>query len=75
MTMNKSTRKTIRKIQVILLAIDSGQKVFFNIAQFESKGLTYSTRNWGTDSAGNKVVIDHTHHLTDKGKQFANIII
>ena len=73
--MNKATRKTIQKIQAVLLAIGSGQKVFFNIAQFESKGLTYSTRNWGFDSAGNKTVINHTHHLTDKGKQFANVIV
>ena len=73
--MTNETRNTIRKIQTTLTKIDNGVKVFFNIAQFESLGLVYSTKVHGKDSSGNDTVICHKWHLTPKAKQYIKIAI
>ena len=73
--MNKEHIKIIRETQRILDAINQNIPVFFNIAQYEKLGLTYSTKKWGTNPSGNKVVVGHKHHLTDKGKRTLNTMI
>lgn len=47
------------------------EKFFFNLTQYEiTYKLIYSRKKWAVNAVGNKVVIGHTYHLTEKGKQF-----
>lgn len=73
--MTSEIKKTIRKLQATLIQIDQGVKVFFNIAQFEKMGLTLSTKIWGHDSTGNKVVVGNKHLLTPKGKKYIEVMV
>lgn len=73
--MDAATRNTIRTIQATLIKIDSGVPVFFNITQYENMGLVYSTQKHGNDVYGNKTVIGHKWHLTEKAKQYIKVAV
>lgn len=73
--MNNEDLQAIRKTQNTLLQISLGHKVFFNITNYEKLGLTTSRKVWGTASNGNKEVIRHTHHLTEKGERVLNTLV
>jgi len=67
--------KIIRETQATLLEISQGNKVFFNIAQYKALGLTYSTKVWYTSARGTREVLEHKHHLTNKGQQILNVVL
>jgi len=73
--MTNSQKKTIRRVQAILIRIQNGEKPFFNVTQFENLGLVVSKKVWGTDVWGNKFEVGHTFHLTNKAKQYIKISI
>lgn len=73
--MTPSEKEQIRKIQAVLLSIDSGTPKFFNVAQYEKMGLVVSKTKWGTDLKGNKTDKGHTFHLTEKAKRYLNLAI
>jgi len=58
-----------------LIAIDNQTPVFFNIAQYQKHGLTFSRKVWYKNSAGNDEVLKHTHHLTARAKQYIKVIV
>jgi len=68
--------KNIRKIQAVLTKVSQGINVFFNITQYENRmGIVRSAKKWGTDSAGNKVVIGTNWYVTEKGQRILDIAI
>lgn len=67
--------KIIRETQRVLASIDSGIEVFFNITQYTNLGLIRSRNHYGKDTAGNKIRIRTTYHLTDKGKRILNTLV
>lgn len=73
--LDEKTKKTIRELQVVLLMIQEGQKVFFNVVNYTKMGLIKERGVYGNDSSGNRVKIRTDHYLTEKGKRIANTII
>lgn len=73
--MTTKEKQSIRKVQSVLLSIKNGTPKFFNVVQYENLGLVKSVKNWGTDSSGNKVVIDHSFQLTEKGNMYLNTVV
>jgi hypothetical protein len=73
--LDEKTKKTIRKLQVVLLKIQEGQQVFFNVVNYTKMGLIKGRDVYGKDSSGNRVKIRTDHYLTEKGKRIANTII
>lgn len=65
----------IRAIQSILQSIDKGVNVFFNVANYEKLGLITTKKKYTVNSAGNKVVIGFSFHLTEKSKRYLNIVL
>ena len=73
--MRKKDKVKMREIIAVLQRIDNGEKVFFNIAQYERFGLITARKKWGINAVGNKVEMGYTFHLTDKARRFLSVII
>ena len=73
--MTKAEKAYIRKIVATLTRIDNGEKVFFNISQYERLGLIKRNNKFGLSNVGNKVQRGYTYHLTDKARKYLNVII
>ena len=71
----KEEKEDARKLQATLTRIACGDKFFFNITQFKNAGLIYGRDHYGTNSAGNRERMYTTWHLTEKAKQFLNVVI
>jgi len=72
---NPVLRKKIKEVQNILLKIDNGQDVFFNISQYEQLGLVKRRRTWGLDPWGNRACLSVKFYLTNKAKRYLNLVI
>ena len=73
--MDAKTKATIRKLQATLILIDTNQPVAFDITFFMNKGLIKSRDHYKNNAYGQKVRVKTTYSLTDKAKQYINIII
>ena len=73
--MTNDQRLQIRKVQSILLSIDSGTPKFFNISKFKELGLIVINKKWGVDSSGNKAEVGHSFQLTPKAKMYLNVVV
>lgn len=73
--MNPEQIKIIRKTQAVLLSIDSGNPVVFNVIQYENLGLINARKIWKKDAYGNQVSVGHTYSLTNKGRRILNTTV
>jgi len=67
-------KQNIRKLQATLLKIDQKIPVFFNITDFQKRGLVKGKGEY-TTHMGKRTKIKTTWHLTAKGKVFLNVVI
>lgn len=74
-TLTKKDKSAIKKIQSVLFKIDTKQKVFFNIVQYQKMGLVRGRNKHYKDSSGNKQWLTTNWFLTDKGKQILNTML
>ena len=73
--MTEADKVKIREIIATLQRIDNGEKVFFNISQYERLGLITIRKKWEINNVGNKVQRGQTYHLTDKARKYLNVIV
>ena len=73
--MISETKKIIRKLQANLIRINNKERFFFNISQYKNLGLIKERNVYGIDSTGNKVRIKTNYLLTEKAKQYINVIV
>ena len=74
-TLTKENKLAIKKVQSVLFKIDTKQKVFFNIVEYQKMGLVKGRNKYYKDSSGNKQRLTINWFLTDKGKQILNTIL
>jgi hypothetical protein len=68
-------KEAVRKLQAVLARIDKGERFFFNITTLESKGLIKGMDHYCNNSCGKRERVSTTWHLTEKAKQFCNVVI
>lgn len=71
----ETDRRHIAQVQSILVNIDKGNVICFNVAQYEKKGLITVKKVWGKNAVGNRVQMGTTFHLTEKGQKFLNLSV
>jgi len=73
--MDAETKATIRKLQATLTLIHTKQPVSFDIISFTNKGLIKSRDHYKNNAYGQRVRVKTTYSLTDKARQFLNVVI
>lgn len=64
-----------RKLKEVLSKIKRGEKVFFNIVQYQNMGLVKGIDHYYKDATGNKERSHTTWHLTEKGERILSSLI
>lgn len=73
--LDTSTKKAIRDLQAVLQSIQDKRPAPFNVTFFTTKGLVTSHDHYKLNAYGLRVRVKTTYHLTDKAKQFLNVLV